>query len=375
MLPIQNDQHGLTPEFQIDGKNIFSEFRENRGLFPIEQELTLINGSLQEGPPRLYEVLRFPGMSFYPTLLVSENVKRILEQFILAEHKFIPVLLQPEKMTTNLNYYILQLAYDSLLKKVDFSNLQFKQLTQKDYKSPEETELLTKGRIPAYAAIEQLKKELRGQGFVKCQLTPTSYHADIDDDVVSIERAIIVNEFVKEAIESLVPRQVEFVSVQLHNIKIPQERYDAKRSRTSLDATVSIVSPIVGWSPEFQFYHDRAERLGREDQPFTFSVVEDEFLGVQQMLNVVLPESFKTIYRQKRLPTDEYEFLPISQFYRQEIAYADRMPQAYKSVVVAENGCGDSLGLLLEKDDDHRLRATLYEFLHETGEIEAYRDF
>ena len=52
--PINNDIHGLTPEFQIDGFNPFNVLKEDRQPFEIAQKLTLINGSLQEGPDRLY---------------------------------------------------------------------------------------------------------------------------------------------------------------------------------------------------------------------------------------------------------------------------------------------------------------------------------
>ncbi|MEL7118798.1 MAG: hypothetical protein AAFO07_05135, partial [Bacteroidota bacterium] len=72
MRPLQNDIYGLTPEFMIKGKNPFEQFREGLGLFELDENLKLKNGSLQEGPPRLYEVLRFSGLSFYPILLVSE---------------------------------------------------------------------------------------------------------------------------------------------------------------------------------------------------------------------------------------------------------------------------------------------------------------
>jgi hypothetical protein len=39
-------------------------------------------------------------------------------------------------------------------------------------------------------------------------------------------------------------------------------------------------------------------------------------------------------------------------------------------VVIAENGIGDSINLILKKESDYHLQDRLFEFLHETGEYE-----
>ena len=86
-------------------------------------------------------------------------------------------------------------------------------------------------------------------------------------------------------------------------------------------------------------------------------------------MNVLLPETFKNNYLNERLKIQGYTLLPISKFYAQ-CEYADRYPETYKSVAIAENGVGDSINLILEKDSDYKLRNVLFEFLHETGEYE-----
>ena len=233
--PIKNDIHGLTPEFQIDGKNVFEEFREGRGLFEITSELKMVNGSLQEGPPRLYELPRFSGMSYYPILLASENVKSVLESFKISNHKFIPVQIQPKKIKTDLSYYILQIEYDSFLKGADFSKLQFQKLTKSDWFGEFEKELLSTGEIRDYDSIESYTEDLKAQGVKYSKLVPTNYICDTDMDIFTIEGDIIVNEYVKKAIESSLPNQVQFDSVQLLNISIHNQSSSKSSQRITIE--------------------------------------------------------------------------------------------------------------------------------------------
>ncbi len=368
--PIRNDLHGLTPEFKIDGKNVFGDFREGRGFFEINGQIELMNGSLQEGPPRLYEMPRSSDMSFYPVLLLSENIKTLIENFKISDHKFIPVKISPKKIKTDLSFYVLQIEYDSLLKKADFNDLQFEKLTKNGWFDDFKSEQLRKGDVEDYGAIQLIQEELKSQGIQYSKLRPLNYKVDTDEDIFTIEHDIIVNEFVKTAIENALPNQVNFESVQTLNIKIPKERYDNKKNRKALNSSI-ILNSNTKISEEFIYYSEKAIRLETKEIPFSAKVDEDEFHQKQIELNVILPESFKHRYRNNEIDTEEYEFLSISEFYTQN-EYSDRIPETYKSIIVAENGCGDSLGLILQRENDYKLREELYEFNHETGEVEKY---
>jgi len=368
LKPIQNDVHGLTPEFEIDGRNVFGIYREGRGFFEIKDKLKLVNGSLQEGPPRLYELPRFSSMSYYPVLLLSENLKNIIEQFNISQHKFIQVNLSPKKIKTNLDYYLIQIEYDSLLKQANFTNLEFLSLTKNDWFGSYKKEPLAKGEIENYQSIEVLQEKLKADGIKYVDLAPISYIVDTNEDIFTIKGDIIVNEFVKNLIEDNLPNNVLFESVQLMNIKISQHIYDAKESAKS---EVVISDSEVQISEECNFFSDKAKRLENSDLKLNIKLIKDEFYQIQNKLNLVIPESFKVRYRNNNIDEEEYEFIDISEFYIQN-EYSDSVPETYRSIIVAENGCGDSLGLILDKHDDYRLREELFEFNHETGEVEKY---
>lgn len=173
----------------------------------------------------------------------------------------------------------------------------------------------------------------------------------------------------KKAIEVSLPNQVQFESVQLLNISIPQAKYDSKLSKRITKEPLK--DSDTSMDEELVFYYQKAKRIEQEEKEIEEFINNDEFFEIQQKFNLLIPESFKDRYRNNEIDNEEFEFLPIHEFYIQN-EYSDRVPETYKSLIVAENGCGDSLGLILEKEDDLKLKENLYEYNHETGEVEEY---
>jgi hypothetical protein len=84
------------------------------------------NTCLQEGPPRLYDVLRLASMSIpVCIILVSEYFKNVLSDFRLPKHFYTLVEHKPKRIVTETNYYILEVENDTLLKSIDIAILHF----------------------------------------------------------------------------------------------------------------------------------------------------------------------------------------------------------------------------------------------------------
>ena len=112
------------------------------------------------------------------------------------------------------------------------------------------------------------------------------------------------------------------------------------------------------------------ERLENHDVPLGRTLLDNDKFGKKELeLNVIFPKVFKDNYLKKRLQIEGYDLLPISKFYVQN-EFSDKNPGTYKSVVIAENGVGDSVNLILERESDYQLQNRLFEFLHETGEYQ-----
>jgi hypothetical protein len=368
--PIHQDIHGLTPEFQIEGTNPFNDFRDGRQPFEIVQKLTLVNGSLQEGPDRLYEVPRFSSFSHYTTLLVSENVKQVLEQYKLPHHKYHEVTLVPKKIKTNTKFYILQVDFDTLNKDLVYENNLF-QYSFKDFKNRGYgiVEEKIRNHSELMTVEDQLEKKHSPMGY-GVTIKPNEFNLKTDFDLYSysVHGKIIINQFLKDALEKNFPNQICFRSAQLLNIKIDKTSYESKKNlsiNTKLSSRLTCKE-----STEVKFYFAKAQRLETSDASFDVSLTHnDKFSKKEIELNVLFPENFKRNYLNKRLKISGYTLLPISKFYSQ-CEFADRYPETYKSVAIAENGVGDTINLILEKESDYKLQNRLFEFLHETAEYE-----
>ncbi|MEJ1241049.1 hypothetical protein WBG78_23075 [Chryseolinea sp. T2] len=369
--PIKVDISGLTPEFTIDGDNPFEVFNEDRDLCDIGYELTLINGSLQEGPDRLYEVPRLSATSYYTTLLVSESVRSVLEQFKLPGHVYHAVNLKMKKLTTPTKYFILQIEHDRLVKDLRFSGQEYfyslKSLKVRGFG-------VFDGKISNYEEYLQAKDSIadkhKGLHF-GVTVYPNKFELVSDFDLYSysVHGKFIVNQYVKDALEKYLPNQMAFNSAQLLNIKIDQEEYNRKSARTFSTKLSSKLT--YQESSEDKYYFAKAERLEKSDPVFDKSVHQgnDEFSEKEIELNVIFPKMFKDSYVRKSLETKNFRLLPIPKFYIQN-EYSARYPETFKSVVIAENGIGDSLNLILERDSDYKLQNRIFEFFHETGEYD-----
>lgn len=368
--PVKNDIHGLTPEFQIKDPRIFNEHREKKEPFAINSLITLVNGSLQEGPNRLYEVPRFTNFSGCTSLLISENVKKVLEQYKLPEHLFHEIDLVPKKIKTDTKFYVLQLAHDTLNKDLIYENNSFyfslyKYIDEKGAFGVVEEEI--KNASDRNAARERIAKLYDRRNAL---IQPDTYRLNSDFDLYSYSHSdIIINQYLKEALEKNFPGQILFRSAQLLNIKIDQTKYDDKKNRET--ATEPSSRLLYNESEDYKFFFAKRNRLENFDPPVT--ILEDKadkFTKKESALNVLFTSTFKENFLNKKIKVRGFKMLAVSNFYTQN-EWADRHPETYKSVVIAENGIGDSINLILEKDSDQMLQNRLFVFFHETGDYKA----
>lgn len=367
--PLKLDIHGLTPEFEAKDPKIYREYREQNEPFFMDAIPTLVNGSLQEGPDRLYHIPRFSSFSGCTSLLVSENVKKVLEQFKLPEHNYQEVNLQPKKVKTDTKFYVLQIISDTLNKDLAYTNNAF-HFSLDDFDENKEYGPV-KATINNQNDVETIRAALREEHLpirYSVTITPEAYSLESDYDLYTFSyRGIIINQYVKDALEKNFPGQIGFKSAQLLNIHIDQPKYEAKKQ---LLVNVKLSSKLsLKGSEEDKYYFAKRERMEKYESRIEDSQLSeyDVFTRKEKALNVIFPQLFKNNFNNKKLKIRGYKLLPVSRFYTQD-EYSDRHPETYKSVVIAENGIGDTISLLLERDDDHKLQNRLFQFFHETGE-------
>lgn len=368
MRPLRDDKEGLVPEFTVKGDNPFMDF-SLRGLFKLEKELRLVNSREQEGPDRLYDVAQF-AMSFNTILLISENVKKVLDQFKLPAHFYHEVDLQAKQVKTTTKYYLLHLDFDTLTQDLDYTSQDFYYLLWDDFSSNYgEVEVPIRDFDAYHSARMELQEKVGGKTIVY----PSEYKLRTNFDIYSysVYGHFVVTEFVKGVLEKAFPGQIRFESAQLLNIRIDQSKYEEKR-----DVQIDLSGvKNVQWvrRKDDQFFFDKAERLKKDEPRLDLEQTgKDEFAQRELALNVLFPKALKSKIKKNKLKIEGYTILPLSEYYINN-EFSEQYPETYQATIIAQNDYGDSVGLILEKRSDFMLQTKLYEFLHETGDVRPFR--
>lgn len=379
LAPHQSDTHGLTPEFEFEmlgrrGAGI------NREM--LEGSPSMVNGSLQEGPCRLHHILRLSAhLLAHVGLLVSEPVKDTLERFSLPpELVFFPVTLKPKQVKTATPFYLMYLKDDQMLEDLRYDAVSFHYCLGDTSMGYRFDRVLPLGSSPTcaddiIAAHRTLNQRKSRPGIWVSSVLPDRFALSTTYDVTTYRGNWIVSAFVKEALERVCDGKVDFKSAQALHVEIDPEVYAAKRIAYSAwtfePAALSVVR-----SARAKAALEKMRRLQALDPPMKRprGAERDEFADAEEALNVRFPERFKVYHRKHAGKKGRgFRVLDPSAFFRVTDDYVARHFEAHKGVVVAENGLGDGLALLLQKSSDHDLDTTFYECNHEAGEIRRKR--
>lgn len=369
---IRTDLHGLTPGYKGDSNNPFESYDNDRNIIKLPESTVLkfMPDSGSEGPDRMFQILRSNTLDRYAALLISENIKAVLSNFSLPHHQYYEAEVKAKKVKSNAKYFVLQFDLDTIYHHIDFKQTDFK-FRKKTFGSRTGWRSVSH-KIASQKELAEQYKTLRSSTdristFV--EILPNRFALKSNYDLYTLGDRIIVNEFVKQALESNFPNQINFRSAQLLNITTESnDEYEKKRSRTTAFSKKVEVFSV----PQIeQHYIAKRDRLEQASLKVNSSLIpDDEFATIQKKLDVIIPDKIKRFLKSNST-IGEYSLLTIDQFY--EISeYSSTNPESVKAVGIGENGVGDAIGLLLEKDDDFRLQNVLYEFLHETGEVKKY---
>lgn len=368
---IHNDIHGLTPSYKGDSDNIFESYDNDRNIIDYSASTTLkfISDSGSEGPDRMFEILRSNTVERYAALLVSENVKALLSNFTLPKHKYYKAEVKAKKVKPNADYFVLQFDLDTIYNDLDFKETDFK-FRKKSFASRTGWRSVSQ-QIASHKELAEQYKALRSNTdgistFV--EILPARFALKSNYDLYTLGNRIIVNEFIKEALDENFPNQINLRSAQLLNITAESNEYETKRSRTTTFSKKVEVFSVPQIEQHYIGKRDRLEQASLKIDPSL--IQDDEFAAIQNQLDVIIPDKMKRFLKANST-IGEYSLLTIDQFY-QLSEYSSTNPESVKAVAIGENGVGDAIGLMLEKDDDFRLQNVLYEFLHETGEVKKY---
>lgn len=369
LVPKQTDNYGLTHGYNNFFSRVFD--KEEFEHFQMSKEIKYDN--YRDGPPRLYEIPRF-NPAIYPLLIVSENIKEFFSHLNLPKHQYTSKVLQHYKLTSDTNYFVLQLKENSLLENLDWENTKFFYTLGSNKKSLEEKVMIESNinnKDELIKERERLKDVLNTRVInIHPQTFPQTKQFDIITyhyPYIFSSKVIMVPDYIKTSFEKYFPNEVDFIKVEALNIYVEENEYqERKQTIENLNFTPKKLSYKI--DAELQFYFSKMERLQKQEKILLQNQEEiDEFTEKENELKKKFPSQFKNLYR-KNSSLNYFEWLPIKDFHL-EYEYSSSFPQTFGSVIFARDGSGESLGLLLKKDSDVELGEDWFYFSHEDGNV------
>lgn len=374
IVPKRTDAYGLTHGYRgyINQQlNATEDFSQNAVSTAFKSD------DYREGAPRLYEVPRF-NATIYPYLLVSENVKEFLSILKLPHHRYTPVSLDHNKLTTQTDFFLLQLKKNTLLEYLDWEQSDFF-FTYTTRPRSDEGQMVVESKLTSIDDLNNEKERIKERYNARTvEIHPsviyqlehfdmaTYYHPKV------LGKVILVPDYIKTAFEKYFPDQVDFFSADKLDVQVDAKAYlERKMEVERLQFTPGKLTFEV--EEEFLFYANKMNRLMKDGGDFPISSYEsDEFSEKEKELKKIFPESFKTFYRSNP-QLQGFELQPIKHFYI-EGNYQSSLPETYGAVIFAEDGSGEGIGLLLKKESDYELGDQWYYFSHEDGLIFEIKD-
>lgn len=303
--------------------------------------------------------------------LLSEHFCDLLSHFSLPPHEFYQANVKHDRLTTDTQFKILRFEKSVKTREnVDYTRANVVSRISNNGKNLQYVLINDEvNTVKDYYAVEYRAPEGYNRKDTKIVNHPllTGY------DMYAHGIELVVNEFVREAMERIFPGHFRFLSYGHYEISIDQDLYEAKKAKyNDVDwESFGIGNTKFEIDKQFIAWRKKAKRLKKEPAIIPESEFsKDNYKVIEQKLNVIIPQTVKQAII-ALADDEEYELLTLDAFFI-ENEYANDQPQSVNAMIVAENGVGDSLGFILEEDCDYTLSPIVNEFLHEEGGVEIY---
>jgi hypothetical protein len=311
-----SDAHGVLPTVDVD-VHAFTKLKEG------ERVAVAVN-SYAQGPRRTVPMGDAKVLMKGACLVVDRALQDTFASLVLPPHAFHEVALKPTK----------KLAGQPVV-------LRFEAMFHEGEVLAQPYDLLIARRLERGLSIQmpQLVLSRRAMTLLRAQAVP-----NLTFSPAAVMRFSIAKD--ADPVAALVaPRALEVAPIVLTNT---QEFFATKRARMMAKATAL---------------------------PSTYEPKKGVLGQAEKRLLRVFPEEFASLedVQKARIKRRGYRLLSPSKMYLlDQHGYELEHPESWGAVAVAENGVGDCLGLLLRKDSDFELGATLHEFMHETGRVKRW---
>lgn len=338
-----------------------------------------------EGPERFTDIMFFNNSYRFPGFVCSQKTKLVLESFDLPRHKFYPIKVYLESRwykNDTANYFLFVTNNSSL-----FENLIVKSNKLSDTRLLFDADNFFIEDSLKITKISQFKKFIAPRShyqFYKYNdISQIKIKKHFDVTVIDGTK-IYISHGLKDALKEynitginfrknytinwIVPKIRKKIMVESDLLKYEDDKISANQQNIQLylaakDRQKSIASD-----------HNAVKGFYEKTNLIPSDSMELKIREIEIKGNIVFPKEYRKYLLSGNHPKlgpkfKDYEFLPIDRLEQIGKDWYQNTPQTYRAVLIAENGYGDYLGLLMEEDSTFKLSNVLYQFEHETGEV------
>lgn len=340
-------------------------------------------GHSEEGPKRFSDILFLENDYGFTGFTCTERVKSVLENYNLPNHTFYPIEITLNSAwygTDTLPYYLFVTNNTSVIQKLKPSSI----VLSNSNELFNETECYLSDSLDVRNKEDYLNfidPKYKYKHYKYCNLNEIQIENHFD--ILTLDNYKLY--FSRRLIESLDSLQVEGIRlVKDYNVNWKMASPKTKIQLENIDKDFIEVIKTQRTIRLFEDADKRKQKIGenfnyvkeyyRKNKLSKLSIQEKELIEKELEWNVIIPEEYRQYLLSKERPNlgkefNEYDFFGIGEIEQVTKDWHKNIPQTCRALLIAGNGLGDYLGLLVEENSEFKLSNTVYKFEHEIGEL------
>lgn len=382
-----NDKYGMSPKVEVIApvheyfiRDLYN-FTEH--LPDSIEEFKYKITHTPEGPKRFLDILFFENGYGFPGFACSEKTKVILELFDLPNHAFYPISISLNSQwygKDTANYYLFVTDNTSLLNNLEYELTELRDINDLlntiDESIADSLKLTNKKQFQKYISPQYNSKTYMFKELSKMALM--NYF-----DLLTIKGTeIYFSKRLTKAFEEANISGLKYSKDYSINWMVEPPRNDSSAKITILEfpeTNISYSQKTVKLYDEFyermkvlESNHDYVLNHYKNIDRSKLDSLELKLLELEIKWNVIVPSEYRKYLVSNQNPKlgyqfRDYNFLPIERLELVGKEWYKHNPKLFRGLLIAENGLGDYLGLLMDANSNFKLSNTIYKFEHEMG--------
>lgn len=387
-LKAGEDKYGSLPEVKVSHSSKSEYYVKDMFNFSDTFPETIKDYNFQlghsaEGPKRFSDVLFLDNDYGFTGFTCTERVKSILENYNLPNHAFYPIEITLNSAwygTDTLPYYLFVTNNRSVLQKLRPSSI----VLSNSNELFNETECFLSDSLDVRDRedyLDFINPKYKYKHYKYCNLNEIEFESHYDI-LTTDNYKLYFSKRLTKSLDSLSVMGIRLVKDYDVNWKmlVPEIEIQLKKKNEDFvdviksQRTIRLFEDADKRKQKIEANFNHVREYYRKNKISKLNEQEKKLAEKEIEWNVIIPDEYKKYLLSKERPNlgrefNEYEFFEIDEIEQVTKDWYKNIPQTYRALLIAGNGLGDYLGLLIEENSEFKLSNTVYKFEHEIGEL------